>query len=143
MFLHSRPKQHCRGGHWPSVREYSQRCEKERECSKDFSNINNRAGAKATCSVLYTNRPCAEHADERCSPLQNCGLLQSLIQTAEIYRLPPQYIIGPAQKRRFTFLIRIASAAAADERCSPLRLRGFLNNAAVGAAIGRPTGGCR
>ena len=28
-------------------------------------------------------------ADERCSPLQNCGLLQSLIQTAEIYRLPP------------------------------------------------------
>ena len=27
---------------------------------------------------------------------------------------------------------------AADERCSPLRVRDFLYNAAVGAAIGRP-----
>ena len=29
--------------------------------------------------------------------------------------------------------------AAADERCSPLRVRDFLYNAAVGAAIGRPS----
>ena len=97
------------------------------------SDVNQYASAKKISAISPVGHPQIRHAwfkcellsgsrraDERCSPLQNCGLLQSLIQTAEIYRLPPQYIIGPAQKRRFTFLIRIASAAAADERCSVL-----------------------